>query len=333
MGYRFEQAAKIGAEVLEMRGILEQANRHRWRWYQGGWSYPLFTADGKYPNPEALRFKRFTALPGLSKYSWIKGKLHASDYYFEPQTSIHNEVRAQNGVLYVANGEPSALSFRSANIHNVVCWFGEANVPRTFVSDCRDWGVTKVLNYPDRDDTGLRASRKLFDLLQDTGIEYQAYTIEDPHGSKKDINDLWTAVGCSGDAFQKSLRSLSELDHGCIPPPPRWSPLSDFELLDRSDFLEKDRQLHRCFTAEEWQQRRLLAKKVEAALGVESLAYNHNGWASAPVECLLRHHEHDNIRPAAYWNQEGCLLWCFKCAQTVHLESCARLLHIPVGGD
>eukprot|EP00667_Euglena_gracilis_P013871 EG_transcript_14342 len=331
MAKGFAAAEKIGRKALEDRGILQQALLHRWKWYQGGWSYPLFTEKGSLPTPEVLRFKRFAGVPGLSKYTWITGKMHASDYYFEPGTPIETEVKEQGGVLYIANGEPSTLAFRSADIHNAVCWFGEANIPRTLVVDLQKWGVKKVINYPDCDNTGLQASRKLCDLLEGK-IEYEAYRIPEEEGSKKDINDLWYTARFNKDTFRKYLPALARIDHSAIPPPPRRPLLPEAELLDRSDFLAKDRRPWQSLTPAEKVERRLLTEKVEAALGVAAMEYNHNGWAGTPVQCLLRNHEHDYCRPKAFWNRSGALLWCFKCGQTLHLEHCAQILKVSLTG-
>jgi len=140
-------ALNAGGEALRMRGIYEQALLHKWKWSRGGWEYPLFTATGTEMRPAVRRFKRLGLV--APRYLWLTSKSDQTGYYFAPSSTIKQQVAEQDGVLYVANGEPSTLSFRAAGMPNVVSWFGELNVPDTFADDCLKWGVKEVVNYPD----------------------------------------------------------------------------------------------------------------------------------------------------------------------------------------
>lgn len=52
-------------------------------------------------------------------------------------------------------------------------------------------------------------------------------------------------------------------------------------------------------------------KDIEKSLGVTE--YNAEHWSNA-VACIIAH-EHDDTRPAAFWNEESHILHCFKCGK------------------
>jgi hypothetical protein len=52
-----------------------------------------------------------------------------------------------------------------------------------------------------------------------------------------------------------------------------------------------------------------LIKDIEKALGVTG--YNADHWSN-PLPCI-KGHEHDDRSPAAYWNEDSHILFCFKC--------------------
>ena len=51
------------------------------------------------------------------KFMW-RGKSSLVKYYFPMGTSLTEEIAKDQGILYVANGEPSVLSFLAAGIVN-----------------------------------------------------------------------------------------------------------------------------------------------------------------------------------------------------------------------
>jgi len=308
-------ALNAGGEALRMRGIYEQALLHKWKWSRGGWEYPLFTATGTEMRPAVRRFKRLGLV--APRYLWLTSKSDQTGYYFAPSSTIKQQVAEQDGVLYVANGEPSTLSFRAAGMPNVVSWFGELNVPDTFADDCLKWGVKEVVNYPDPDPTGHRASQKLHDMFSRSPIRYTAFQIPlVDEGKKEDINDVWRRAKFDVERFRAALSRMAPLDHRTTPDPPEdpaASPPAAVRTPPPAKLFLGD------VTA--------LKDQVEAALGLDpDTLYNGTGWARVGVRCLATNHGHDHVRPAAYWNRDGSLLYCFKCNRTLRLLECATRL-------
>jgi len=316
-------ALKAGGEALRMRGIYEQAVLHKWKWSRNGWEYPLFTSEGEEARPAVRRFKRLGLAPGAQKYLWLTGKSEQTGYYFAPCSAIQQQVAERDGVLYVANGEPSTLSFRAAGMPNVVSWFGELNVPNTFADDCLRWGVKEVVNYPDPDPTGHRASQKLHDMLSRSPIRYTAFQIPlVQEGNKEDINDIWRRAEFDSKRFRAALDRMPPLAYRTTPqqPDPPEGPISR-----RSSSAGKHKPVKPFeFDVLEWAN---LRDQVLAALGLHpSTPYNNKGWALVAVPCLATLHEHDYCNPRAYWNLHTSLLYCFKCGRTLNLVDCATRL-------
>lgn len=58
----------------------------------------------------------------------ISPRPHA-EYYFNADIELRPEVAHAGGLLFIANGEPSALAFRAAGVQNSVSFFGETAIP------------------------------------------------------------------------------------------------------------------------------------------------------------------------------------------------------------
>lgn len=200
---------------LSGRGLLSAARAMDWQPKHlvkigDGWQYPVYDQGGQIV---ATRFKHLDS-QASPKYLWLnKSK---ALYYHAPD--LLDAITAAGGVLIVANGEPGVLTFHAAGIRNVLCIFGESNLPDGVAELFKSWGVTRVEYYPDLDapvamktgeikaPAGLRAARRWNDALTAVGITFNAYDLS-IHGlpTKGDTNDLWQAVAFDQDAFSAAL--------------------------------------------------------------------------------------------------------------------------------
>eukprot|EP00668_Euglena_longa_P011666 GGOE01014077.1.p1 GENE.GGOE01014077.1~~GGOE01014077.1.p1 ORF type:complete len:437 (+),score=72.46 GGOE01014077.1:162-1313(+) len=214
--------------ILEARGILDEALRHGWqlkdlRKVGEGWTIPLFSEGGS--QLHNLRWKR--SGPGKPKYLWLSLRPHP-EYYFNADIDLAKEIQFANGVLYVANGEPSTLAYRAAGLQNAVSFFGETSIPTSLERDLQRWGVQLVVNFFDNDDEGLLGSQNLERRVRALGIAYHGAPLPVIRGTVwpqgADINDVWVRVGCNRRNFLRLLEQtvpaiMSGSCSGARPPP------------------------------------------------------------------------------------------------------------------
>lgn len=211
--------------VLRQRGIFEPAMDAGWYPQKmkigitvfEGWGIPVTSPGGE---EIGTRWKNGLASPPEgTKVRWYPSKPKTegkSIYYLLPDTL--KSIEAQEGKLFLAGGEPDAIAFRAAGAFNTLCWLdGEVNVPKTFAEDMAQFGVSEIIYFPDRDDAGIRAARKVISRLRDSGI---ALTIRElPYNSDSggDINRFWIDCGFIPSSFWDKLRNTLRLK---IPPDP-----------------------------------------------------------------------------------------------------------------
>jgi hypothetical protein len=195
---------------LNRRGILDAGLYMGWQPHQNGAKYPVFN-----PVSGDIESSRWKAAPGQggAKYTWL-GEKGAAKYY--AAIGLPDAIAAADGLLYIANGEPSVLVFRSVGMKNVLSWFGEGSIPDTLPKDLLSWGVSRVIYLPDNDFAGYQAAIKLRDVLQGSGIDYEfktwglsqvdlihvnkqsgkqtPYIACDDIPEKSDANDYWQLV-------------------------------------------------------------------------------------------------------------------------------------------
>lgn len=275
-------------QLLAARGILDAALSAGWTsitWCgTEGWSYPLCDEQG------IVIGNRFKALPGQKpKCAWPTGKPEGCKYYFTPGSDTRPSIARADGHLYISSGEPDLLTFRSAGIRNVICWFGEGNVPATLLDDLIRLGVRTVSYFPDIDDTGRKSAAKIADILSESEIEFTAYELPASLGEKGDINDLWIDCDFNVDAFRQALSELGHFHNHADGTVPAQTPNSLPTFSDHTTGLPDSFYL-----------------AIEQALGVTR--YNRNGW-SEPICCPF----HDDENPSASWNYEMHILKCFTC--------------------
>lgn len=206
----FSPLYAVNDAKLDGRGLLAAAGAMRWQPTRNGWEYPVYDQGGQIV---ATRFKHLDS-NASPKYLWLNDS--KAQYYHAPD--LLDAIAAAGGVLIVANGEPGVLTFHAAGKRNVLCLFGESNIPDGAGELLRSWGVTRVDYYPDLDapitmkdgtvkpPAGLRAARRWHDTLTAVGIVFNAYDMS-IHGLpiKGDTNDLWQAVSFDQDAFSAAL--------------------------------------------------------------------------------------------------------------------------------
>lgn len=201
---------------LAARGLLDAARAAGWklhtRHYVSGWAYPVYNVRGdayQVNGQPALRWKN--AGGESPKYLWVPARPDGVRYYLLPDTVA--AIRAANGTVYLAAGEPDVLAYRAAGFVNTLCWFdGEASIPATFAADMKLLGVRRVTYAPDRDREGMRAACKVQAALDGTGIELDLCALPGHVGTKHDINWLWTACAHEVEAFRQRFATLPALD-------------------------------------------------------------------------------------------------------------------------
>ena len=201
-------------QLLAERGILQTAEEVGWHPNNDGWMYPLFDVDDKRillkdKNP-IWRWKSYDS-EASPKYFWKPSGLGTErpKYYLLP--GLRQAIKDANGLLYIASGEPDVLAFRAAGVRNVLCWFGEDNVPNTVANDLPQLGVNRVVYFPDLDDTGRGSASKLSAWLNGTSISCEIYALPDWLGVKGDINKLWQHYEFDTLRFQEALNCLPRL--------------------------------------------------------------------------------------------------------------------------
>lgn len=194
---------------LKARGIYEVAIEAGWQAhvYNGmwGWRYPLFDPFGHVltiAGKPVYRWKNYDSHAEKFKYSWLPGKPDNAAYYFIP--GARDAIKAK-GKVYIASGEPDLLTYRATGIDNVLCWFGEGNIPANFVADMSKVEVFNVIVAPDRDTPGMQMAAKLDAMLEGTGITLSVIPLPADIGSKFDVNALWQACEFDKNRFHAEL--------------------------------------------------------------------------------------------------------------------------------
>ena len=272
-------------QLLAVRGILGVAKEFNWKptSYSGhsGWTYPVYDGSGKVLTN---RFKNFDSHAKEFKYSWPTGQPDGCKYYLLPGAL---DAMRSAGSCVLASGEPDVLAYRSAGAKNVVCWFGEKQIPATLADDLLSWGVTTVEMAPDRDGAGTEWAQHIVNTLAGKGISWHVYELAAPMDSKYDINKLWIDCKFDQDCFWDSFIRCNELDIKAAELKPENLPLI------REDHDGRD------YPAEFY-------TAIESALGVEK--YRSNGY-SKNIKCPF----HDDQTASAGWDHEKHILKCMVC--------------------
>ncbi len=239
-----------------------------------GWLWETKTLDGK----TAMRWKSYYSqreqVPEgerktWKKYAWYPERPIGADYFCAPTISLTNEIEVSFGVEWHVGGEIAAMTMIEVGKRNATCFFGDTNIPDTYLEDLRARGTICLKLIPDRDEAGLKLACELRDRLKDSGIELHVFALPYPvtpkHG--KDVNDLWK--DCEFDR-EKFLVKLRDLELWTLPErkedPYRVYP--DVSLIASDSELPAD-----------------FIRDIERALEVYPM-FNTNGWSKRNIHCL-----------------------------------------------
>lgn len=194
---------------LANRGIQEDTIR----------AYRL--AGGTYDNRPSVRLTVITPAGEIvhrhkfidgekPKIKW-EGKLNGQPRYYSAG-GLAQAIKQHDGTLYWLSGEPDVWTYHAVTGRmNATCTFGEGSVPKTVAADLRALGVDTVVMYPDLDDAGMQAARKLYAALKGSGITLKVKQLPGEMGSKRDLNDVWKSVGADKQKFYAVTMAAVEL--------------------------------------------------------------------------------------------------------------------------
>ena len=182
-----------------------------------GWVYPVA------PHLPVRRWKAFPQHQG-AKYRW-KPSLPSNLRCYDPRGELHERIREQGGTLILASGEPDVWALHEAGIfHATATLHGEGTIPPWLVDELRQLGVSRVLVWPDRDQTGLSGALKLKAALAGSGIALDLRALPQPFGSKADLNATLLEVGAA--ALWETLQACPPLALPDLPPEPAPRPVA-----------------------------------------------------------------------------------------------------------
>jgi len=211
-------ASVNGGDRLTRRGIDRAAASMHWQPGEGrhahGWVYDVY---GLNDTVIARRWKAYDSNAN-PKYLWIDGD--KTTPYYHIGAGLPGAIGAENGVLYLVNGEPAVLTMQAADLPNAMCFYGETHVPATLADDLRRMGVFTLRYYPDKDATGLKSAVKLRDALQGSAITFDCRVLPDELPAKADLNDLWQLLGFDASAFRAALDAAPVYDLPAPAPTP-----------------------------------------------------------------------------------------------------------------
>lgn len=213
------------ADSLEQRGILDSATRQHCRIVGNTLEIPLYDFDGQ---PFATRVKDFT--PGTQyKYFWKPSRPdHPLADWYITQDAIQ-AIKDNNGVCYLANGEPSNLSLlMTPQLYNTICTTqSEMSIPSNLITILERLGVRELRYLADNDRAGWQSAIKWRDALLSTDIVFKAYqwgkelkSHTDKQGEymacvdkppKYDANDLWIECGFDTERMIEAMNNLVQM--------------------------------------------------------------------------------------------------------------------------
>ena len=261
-------------------------------------TYPVFDLSG------GIIDRRYKYLSGSgSKYSWQMSSQPRPRWYHAPG------LQPVDGVLYIANGEPSVWAYHAAGVPNVLSFFGETIIPPTLAADLTRLGVTEVRYPADKDDTGLHAALRVRQALHGSGITYRPLAWPADLPEKGDANDLWIYTGFDPVAFRDILENLPPL---MLPQEKRPRPV---EIS--GPVVEGESAYEQAITD--------LKQRIGELLDVDG--YNDKGFSRRTISSPFRR----DIHPSASYNVQAGVLYDFGTATTHKLaELCAHFgLEMP----
>jgi hypothetical protein len=288
-------ALERGFSPEVVRAFSIQNNGAGWKWQTG------LLGGGQATRWKSYYSRRPEGDPSWRKYSWIDSKPADAIFLYPPGRSLAEAVAQGGGRLYLAGGEPAAMSLMSAGRWNSTSLFGDGLIPENLGELLRALGVKTLLTLADRDQSGVVWAGRIRDrLIPCLDIDFRPlalpYPLLEKHG--QDVNDLWLEVldttPGDEDPAARFLERIDALEDMYLPEPERkTAPDMDYGLapLDLPvAFLQA----------------------IEVKLDITH-GFKHTGWTKKPVRCPF----HDDQHPSANWNRHLGILHCFSgCGKT-----------------
>jgi hypothetical protein len=212
-------------------------------------------------------------------------------FYTPSYKFLHESVSKNNGILYLFEGDKDVWTALTAGIYNSAGILSAgSHVDPEIAYQFKTLGVRHVKYYPDNDKAGVTLARKLTEAFEYANVSIDVHSVPLHYNNHdcKDTSDLWLACECNSDVFVKVLQE-SEI----------WKLPTNthLEYSANTDYFKFD-----------------LYKIIEEKLGATD--YTPDGWSKYPVADPCAEHEHDDVRPAFFWNKNKHFGYCFKCATT-----------------
>lgn len=228
-------------------------------------------------------------------------------FYTHSFAQLQDAVSGNGGVLHLCEGDRDTWTLLGVGVQNVAGIFGASvDITPYHVRVLRELGVRSVFFYPDNDTAGYGLAQKLKDALANTSISLTVKNV--PYNFAgvviDDLSDLWMAHAQRQGAFLETV-----------------SMLETKKVLSQRD-IEKENQAD-MFTGD-------LYVDIEHRLFHTTPEYGEDGWSKEPTACPFGNHEHDNVSPASFWNEQKHILHCFKCGQIYLTKDVARAFGIQL---
>lgn len=283
------------SQILKARGIEDEA---RWAGWEDapdplhgrtpGWLFPVFWSDGSV----CTTVQRWKAADSAHtpKYLWDPSQVDDRPrYYMLP--GLAEAIQEANGELHMVSGEPDLLTMNSAGFANALSVLdGEKAIPDSFATDLDHLGVTRVIYWRDRDQTGLEAAQKIRDRLAPTAIAFECRLLASAEDDKYDLNRLWIDCRFDPGVFIQVLGASVVED---VPATPVQAPLP-------SPSRPPDGEWQQIYEA--W------CEDVELeAVRLWGISAPGKGGYSRMFKCPF----HDDKTPSAHWNYQTHGIQCF----------------------
>ena len=199
-------------QYLQKRGVSHAAQHMNIipaRYYDDtpGFAIPVQDAQGA-----RVRFRAIETTSDGNKTKWLgKSGSYTPKYYHPPE--IIDAIATTTNTLIIASGEFDLLTFVEIGWLNVVSFSSENSIPSNLIETLHAWNVRHVDYWIDNDAAGAKSARRLQDIMSQSGITLNAYSLAGLVPEKGDTNDLWQILKFDRDKFIHALKSapLAEL--------------------------------------------------------------------------------------------------------------------------
>lgn len=152
------------------------------------------------------RFRALKTTSDNAKTKWFGKKGSPTPRLYMPP-NLMESIRERDGHIIIASGEIDLATFYEIGWRNVIAFTSEGSVPQDLAERLLALGVNCVHYWHDNDGAGRKSAEKVRDRLLNSGIVYNAYTLENLVPERGDTNDLWQALNFNREAFIQALES------------------------------------------------------------------------------------------------------------------------------